>query len=207
MTLVFRLLRRTGARRLDPLQVAMTGVRMGERVLQIGCSDRALLPGLAAKVGLSGAAAVVAFNDVTAERARALGAKAGALVDVQLCRPGAPLPFADESFDMVVVDDTAGDFRGLAAEDRVSCLSDARRVVRTGGRLEAIEGVGGGGWLGAGRARPTDRDASREIAAAGFAPVRVLAETGGFRFVEGLKTAVGSGEAPDKEHRPDSEGV
>ena len=37
---------------MDPLHVSMTGVRMGERFLQIGCHDRALLSGLAAKVGL-----------------------------------------------------------------------------------------------------------------------------------------------------------
>ena len=30
---------------MDPLQVSMTGVRMGERFLQIGCHDRALLAG------------------------------------------------------------------------------------------------------------------------------------------------------------------
>ena len=48
---------------MDPLHVSMTGVRMGERFLQIGCNDRALLAGLAAKVGLSGTAAVAAFED------------------------------------------------------------------------------------------------------------------------------------------------
>ena len=44
---------------MDPLHVSMTGVRMGERFLQIGCNDRALLAGLAAKVGLSGTAAAL----------------------------------------------------------------------------------------------------------------------------------------------------
>lgn len=190
MTFLFRLLRRSGTRRLDPLQVAMTGVRMGEKVLQIGCADRALLPGVAAKVGLSGATAVAAFDEATAARARALGARAGALVDVQVCRPGAPLPFASDAFDMVVVDDTAGNFAGLDAADRASCLAEARRVVRIGGRLELVAAAGAPTRSGGAPPRPDD--AMREIAAAGFAPVRVLAEAGGFRFVEGLKAAPGA---------------
>ena len=44
-------MRKRGAASMDPLQVSMTGVRMGERFLQIGCHDKALLAGLAAKVG------------------------------------------------------------------------------------------------------------------------------------------------------------
>ena len=54
MMFLLRMLLRSRARAMDPLQVSMTGVRMGERFLQIGCHDRALLSGLAAKVGLAG---------------------------------------------------------------------------------------------------------------------------------------------------------
>ena len=53
MFLLRMLMRRGRGPAMDPLQVSMTGVRMGERFLQIGCHDRALLSGLAAKVGLS----------------------------------------------------------------------------------------------------------------------------------------------------------
>ena len=40
-------------RTMDPLHVTMTGVRMGERFVQVGCDDAALLRGLAGKVGLT----------------------------------------------------------------------------------------------------------------------------------------------------------
>src|SRR6185369_16873839 len=38
---VLNLLSRKGGRSMDPLHVSMTGVRMGERFLQIGCDDKA----------------------------------------------------------------------------------------------------------------------------------------------------------------------
>ena len=69
MMFLLRMLTRARNRAMDPLQVSMTGVRMGERFVQIGCHDRALLSGLAAKVGLSGTAAVAAFDDAEARRA------------------------------------------------------------------------------------------------------------------------------------------
>ena len=46
-------LRKSG---LEQLPVAMSGVRMGERALQIGIDDRSLAGVIAAKVGLSGSA-------------------------------------------------------------------------------------------------------------------------------------------------------
>jgi hypothetical protein len=58
-------------RQMDPLHVTMTGVRMGERFLQLGCDDASLLGGLAAKVGLSGACAVIAFDEDAAPAASA----------------------------------------------------------------------------------------------------------------------------------------
>src|SRR5689334_15378 len=99
------LMRNRGARSMDPLQVSMTGVRMGERFLQIGCHDRALLSGLAAKVGLSGTAAVAAFDAAQIKRAEGVGAKIGALIDAKTIS-GDALPFDADQFDMVVVDDT-----------------------------------------------------------------------------------------------------
>ena len=171
---------------MDPLQVSMTGVRMGERFLQIGCDDRSLLVGLAAKVGLSGAAAAAVFDQAAADRARSLAAKAGTLVDVQSTSKG-ELPFGADQFDMVVIDDTRGAFSALPDTHRSACLREARRVVRAGGRIEIIEGLGGGGWLGATVSRPDGYDSGRDLGVAGFKPVRLLAEKDGFRFVEGLK--------------------
>jgi cyclopropane fatty-acyl-phospholipid synthase-like methyltransferase len=175
--LLFKMLRRGGGRAMDPLQVSMTGVRMGERFLQIGCDDRALLSGLAAKVGLSGTAAVATLDDASAKRAAAVGVKVGALIDI---RPiaGHDLPFDSDQFDMIVIDDTRGAFASLSQEQRAAYLREARRIVRAGGRIEAVEGA---------ITRAAGYDIVGDLESAGFKPVRALAERDGFRFVEGLK--------------------
>ena len=161
-------------RAMDPLQVAMTGVRMGERYLQIFCSDEALTRGLAAKTGLSGVAALAAADDTQANRAQKAAAKAGALIEVKTASP-ATLPWSDAEFDMVVIDNTHGALATLTDTDRTACLRDARRVLRPGGRIEYIEREG----------QPAVAEAL--LTAAGFKPVRTLAVRDGFRFVEGLK--------------------
>ena len=183
--LFIRLLKGGRTRAMDPLQVSMTGVRMGERFLQVGCHDRALLAGLAAKVGLSGAAAVASADPAAAKRAAAVGAKVGALIDV---RPidGSTLPFDSDRFDMVVIDDTDGSFAAIEDAARLGYLRDAGRLVRTGGRIEVVEGLGGGMFRGA-VVRPQGYDMLRDLAAAGFKPSRLLAEKDGFRFLEGLR--------------------
>lgn len=161
-------------RAMDPLQVAMTGVRMGERYLQLFCSDAALTRGLATKTGLSGVAALAAPDQRQAKQAQKAADKAGVLIDIKIS-PATALEWADATFDMVVVDNTGGAFRSLSDADRSACLHEARRVVRDGGRIEFIE-------------REDDRsDAGVLLTAAGFKPVRTLAERDGFRFVEGLK--------------------
>ena len=161
-------------RAMDPLQVAMTGVRMGERYLQIFCSDDALTRGLAAKTGLSGMAALAAPDGNQANRAEKAAEKVGALIEIKTTSPTA-LPWNDEAFDMVVVDNTHGAFATLNDSDRAACLREARRVLRNGGRIEYIE-----------REERTSSAESR-LSDAGFKPVRTLAERDGFRFVEGLK--------------------
>jgi ubiquinone/menaquinone biosynthesis C-methylase UbiE len=161
-------------RPMDPLQVAMTGVRMGERYLQVFCSDAALTRGLATKTGLSGVAALAAADQAQAKQARKAAEKAGVLLDLQVTAP-TRLPWEDGAFDMVVVDNTGGGFRGLNEHDQSACLLDCRRVLRPGGRLEFIE-------------RVTEPAGAEEgLTSAGFKPVRTLAERDGFRFVEALK--------------------
>ena len=181
-----RLLKSSQARAMDPLQVSMTGVRMGERFLQVGCHDRALLSGLAAKAGLSGTAAVATLDTASAKRAAAVGAKVGALIDVRPIE-GRRLPFDGDQFDMVVIDDTDGSFAAIEAAARLDYLRDALRVVRAGGRVEVVEGLGGGGLFRGAVSRPPGYDMLRDLAATGFKPSRLLAEKDGFRFLEGLR--------------------
>lgn len=174
-------------RQMDPLHVTMTGVRMGERFVQIGCDDQALLGGLAAKVGLSGACAVVAFDEEAAARAGKVGAGVGALIDVRVVPPGA-FGLDTASVDMVVVDDTRGTFARLPGADQRTALGEARRLLREGGRIEVVERVAVPGLLGGAVTRPVGYSVEALLAGAGFKPVRLLAEKEGIRFVEGLKS-------------------
>jgi len=176
-------------RAMDPLQVAMTGVRMGEKYLQVFCSDTTLTRGLASKTGLSGVAALAAPDDAHAARAQTAAAKAGVLIDVKVS-PFAALDWPDATFDMVVVDNTGAAFSALPADARAAGLVAVRRVLRQGGRIEVIERLGGGLFGGS---SPSAADyapnggAEGALRTAGFNPVRTLAEKDGFRFVEGLK--------------------
>ena len=49
--------------RIEPLPVTMSAVRMGERVLQIGIDDASIASAIAAKVGLSGHAAIIVAEE------------------------------------------------------------------------------------------------------------------------------------------------
>jgi SAM-dependent methyltransferase len=162
-------------------------VRMGERFVQIFCDDAVLLAGLAAKVGLSGGAAVVVSDDAQQVAAKKAGAKVGALVEIRQA-PLAEIPFEADGFDMVVVDDTRGRFAALDAATRLALLRECRRMLRLGGRIEVVEGLGGGLFGGA-VARPAGYDTLQELASGGFAPARVLAEKAHIRVVEGLRRA------------------
>ena len=83
------------------LVVGMTGVKMGDRLLQVGCAHGGRLGAVAAKVGLSGRAAVAAPDESSAERARKGAADAGVLVDVDVAPP-TRLPFENDAFDLAV---------------------------------------------------------------------------------------------------------
>ena len=173
---------------IDPLQVSMTGVRMGEKFVVVGCDDAVLLAGLGAKVGMSGSAAAVAFDEHQAVRARSAAAKEGVLIELKVARDG-EMAFDDESFDMAVIDDTKGGFANRATGLRATVLANLRRVLRVGGRVEVVEGLGSTGLFAKATPRPAGYDAVKELEAAGFRPVRVLAEVTSFRFVEGLRGA------------------
>jgi SAM-dependent methyltransferase len=178
----------------DPhaLIVAMTGIRMGERLLQIGSADRAMLGALASKVGLSGRAAAVVFDDESRARAEASATRAGALVDVVVSADGT-IAFEEDDFDLVVVDNSGDLIGAMTPERRVRTLQEARRVLRPGGRILVVE-RGERGGLGALFSRPAASGQFRGLGgsttaleAEGFRSVRVVAEREGQRFIEGLK--------------------
>jgi SAM-dependent methyltransferase len=160
------------AKQQEQLPVAMSGVRMGERALQIGIDDPSLLGAIAAKVGLSGHAAVAVGDEAAAAVARSAAAKAGVLVEVHAA-PLHSLPFADDSFDVIVLHAKSGWLASMDDSARQPILRDAYRVLRGGGRLVAIEGGSG--------------TAVEILPAAGFKAARVIADRDGYRFAEGLK--------------------
>ena len=174
---------------LERLPVVMSGVRTGERALQIGVDDPALVGAIAAKVGLSGNAVVVVSEEQHAVKARAGAAGAGALVDVQVA-PLDVLPFPADAFDVVVVH-AAGVKPALGGDGDVAVLRETFRVLRSGGRVVVIEGSGSGFMT---RFRPsTGADTGvtlTALGAAGFKATRLLAEREGYAFLEGLKPSV-----------------
>ena len=180
----------------EPLPIKMSGIRMGERLLQIGVDDPKLLAAMALKIGLSGSTSVVVQDETSAARARASAAAAGTLIDLHVT-PIDRLPFPDAAFDVVVLHGVGGLLRVLAAEGRAgSALSEVRRVLRHGGRIIAIEPgprSGVAGLLRRHRPDPQYEASGGPVAAlqaAGFRPARVLWEREGYRFTEGLKAGV-----------------
>lgn len=178
----------------DPLAVTMSGVRLGERALQIGAGAPDLVALIAAKPGLSGTAAIVVSDERDAARLRDVIAGAGTLADVHVSPLGA-LPFPDSAFDVVVVHDASRTLGAVDAAARSDWLRECRRALRLGGRIVAIEAgspVGLRALLGGGRHRDRAADAGGATAAAlrtaGFTAVRLLADREGSRFIEGLKT-------------------
>ena len=171
---------------LERLPVAMSGVKMGERALQIGVDDASLIGAIAAKVGLSGHAAIAVTDERQGGRARAAAAAAGAFIDVHIAALES-LPFERDTFDVVVLH-ARGVSHPLDDPASVPMLCDVLRVLRAHGRIVIIES-GAHGLLD--RVRPAHRpDVSGTLgmlATAGFRAARLLAEREGDRFFEAVK--------------------
>lgn len=181
-------------KRQDPYQlvVGMTGVKLGDRFVQVGCADGGRLGAIAGKVGLSGSAVVVAPDAASAARARKGAADAGVLVEVELASP-THLPLENDSIDLAVVDDAGGALGSLRAEERVASIRELLRVLRPGGRVMIIGAAprsGLGALLSRASAGPpfaSSGDANMALHAEGFKLVRTLAQRDGLAFVEGVK--------------------
>lgn len=177
-------------RRDDPylLVVGMTGVKMGDRVAQIGCAHGGRLAAVAAKVGLSGRAVAIVSDEASAARARKGAAQAGVLVEIEIA-PTTNVPAGSGAFDLVVIDDTGGLLGAMPAGDRVATIREALRILRPGGRAIVIGAAPRGGLGALFRRAQSGRpfDPAPSLEADGFKTVRTLAKREGLVFVEGTK--------------------
>lgn len=170
------------------LITGMAGVKMGDRLLQVGCSDGGALAAIAAKVGLSGRALAMVPDIATAVRVQKGAQRQGVLVDVEVAVP-TTLPADAADFDLVVLDDAGGQFASLDAQTQLTVTRGAVRVLKPGGRvlvISALPAEGLAAMLGRGPKGPAF-DATPVLESGGCRFVRLLGEREGLRFVEGTK--------------------
>jgi SAM-dependent methyltransferase len=168
-----------------PLGVSMAAVKLGDRVLVMGCSDPALIAALGAKSGLTGRTFAVDESSERCREAERVALREGALIETAAARLDS-VPGNAGDFDLVVLRDVLGRLDGNA---RVAAAAEAGRLLRPGGRCLAIDGkVRKGLTALLGRAPETDAGAAAIAAftAMGFAAVRMLAERDGQVFVEAI---------------------
>jgi ubiquinone/menaquinone biosynthesis C-methylase UbiE len=174
------------------LVVSMTGVKMGDRLVQIGCAHGGRLAAVAGKVGLSGRAVLIAPDEASAARARKAASDAGVLIETEVAPP-TRLPVEDGAFDLAVVDETGGLLATMRPEDRVAAIRELARALRPGGRVVMIGAATRGGFgalLTRAQSGPpfvASGQATLALEADGFKSARVLAEREGLVFVEGIK--------------------
>jgi ubiquinone/menaquinone biosynthesis C-methylase UbiE len=174
----------------DPfmLVVGMTGVKMGDRLLQVGCANAPQLAAIASKVGLSGRAVAVVADTAAAARLQRAASKAGVLIDTEIGPPSS-LPVEDAAFDLAIIDDGNGMFAGMSAADRAATVHEVARVLRPGGRIMVIGSTPRTGLRALLSKAPAvpPFDPTPVLQADVFRTVRTLAEREGYIFHEGLK--------------------
>ena len=174
----------------DPLAVTMSGVRLGEKALQIGEGDLRVMALIAARTGLTGRAVIAMLNEQSAVRARRAIDDVGALAEVGVVDQGNR---PDEAaFDVIVVHDVQQTIASGQPAVRSGWLQLCYRSLRGGGRIVTIERgspVGVRGWFSGAKDVRAPGASEAALTSAGFSSVRVLADREGLRFVEGFKKA------------------
>jgi ubiquinone/menaquinone biosynthesis C-methylase UbiE len=177
------------------LAVAMTGVKLGDRLLHIGCTDSAFLAAISAKVGMSGRASAIVTSDAEVARTRRGAERGGVLLEIEKGTLS-NFPYDSQSFDLIVVDSQEGLLSGMRPEQRVATLREAFRTLVPRGRIVVVERAPRGGlgtlWKPS-RSVPVDPHyqasggAIAALRAEGFKAVRQLAERDGLSFFEGVR--------------------
>ncbi len=164
---------RTPQHQDEPTVVAMTGVRLGDKIHFWGALPALLLP-LAARSGMSGQVTVISPD---AAGLLSAAEREGLLVE------SASAPGPDAGYDLAVVH---------ADGAWTSALGPLLTASRPGGRLIVIAGDPPAGLLGRLRgpvspASPTDADVIAAASAAGWKRLRAIGERDGLRFIEGVR--------------------
>jgi SAM-dependent methyltransferase len=107
-----------------PEMIRLAGDVAGLEILDAGCGSGPLMEALRAKD------AVVSGFDLSPAMVELARRKLGADADVRVADLGAPLPYPDEAFDLVVASLSLH-----YVEDWASTLAELRRVLRPAGRL------------------------------------------------------------------------
>lgn len=172
----------------EPLPVTMAAVKLGDRFLAVGVRDPALIAALAVKSGLTGTACAVDADETRVQQAAQAIERDGALAEV-VRAPFGMLPYDTGSFDVAVISDL---LPTLTADVRSRCIAETLRVLRPGGRALVIEAARRGGFGALVNRHAIDATYDGPVKALkdeGFAAVRILAETHGIIYAEGIKKA------------------
>ena len=176
----------------DSLAVAMSSIKLGDRLLVVGSSDVSLIATLATRAGLTGRTCMVDASQSVSARSAGLVEREGALVE-SFAAPYGSLPFEFNAFDVVVIRNVLGT---MDVKEQGQLASEVRRVLRPGGRCIVIEGSGRSGlsaWFGGGDDAQgvPGKGVEQILADAGFRGVRTLAQREGLLFIEGVKAGTG----------------
>jgi demethylmenaquinone methyltransferase / 2-methoxy-6-polyprenyl-1,4-benzoquinol methylase len=115
--------------------LSLTGLRQGQRALDVAGGTGDLTLGLAHQVGRSGLIVLSDINAAMLARGRERLLDAGIASNVSFCLADAErLPMADQSFDCVTI---AFGLRNVT--DKPAALASMRRVLRPGGQLVILE--------------------------------------------------------------------
>ncbi len=113
--------------------IAVSGVRPGDRVLDVASGTGDLARAFARRVGPQGQVIMSDINGAMLRAGRDRLIDAGMLVPAVLC-DAEKLPFADAEFDLVSV---AFGLRNMTHKDRA--LQELQRVLKPGGKLLVLE--------------------------------------------------------------------
>ena len=171
------------------LIVGMAGVKMGDRMLQVGCSDGGALAAIAAKVGLSGRAVAVVPDTASAARAQKGAERQGRAGRGRRGAANRPAVRRKRTSTWSSWTMPRGQFAATDAETRAAMVREAVRILKPGGRVlvvSTLPATGIAAMLSRGSSGPAF-DATPALDAGGCRFVRLLGEREGLRFVEGMK--------------------